>query len=257
MTSVAEEWLPLLDELDRWLAAGRIATLWWRDDDAVEPTDALERMLAIVGRYRVPLGLAVIPGKAANALAERLASADMVDVLQHGYVHANHALPGERAAEFGRQRPLETRLAEFDAGWRRLREFPRLTPIFVPPWNRYDADLAQGLASREVRAISAFGQARQLPSGIVECNCHVDIISWRTTRGFAGVAKTVNRLTEQLRARRSGVLRWQEATGILSHHLAHDEGCWQFLEALFATLAEHRAVGWLRPIEAVAAVEQP
>src|SRR5690348_9103787 len=61
------EWSDLADELDCWQAAGRTATLWWRDDDAVAPGARLERMLSIAGG--VPVALAVIPGPAEPRLA--------------------------------------------------------------------------------------------------------------------------------------------------------------------------------------------
>jgi hypothetical protein len=250
MSESDEAWRPLHVELDAWTAAGLVATLWWRDDDAIAPTAALDRMLALVNRYRVPLGLAVIPASAKPALATRLSQETLVEVLQHGLMHKNHANPGERAAEFGAQRALDVRLADVSEGARLVAGFPRRTPIFVPPWNRYDVDLSIGLWQQRFVAVSAFGPAKQLFSTLVECNCHVDIISWRTTRGFAGVDKTVRKLTDQLRARRGSAVALRETTGVLSHHLVHDEGCWQFLDALFARLDGHPAVRWIGPLEA-------
>ena len=38
-------WDRLEREIDAWAAAGREATLWWRDDDAVAATAELERLL--------------------------------------------------------------------------------------------------------------------------------------------------------------------------------------------------------------------
>ncbi|MEK9660397.1 MAG: hypothetical protein VW644_01455, partial [Alphaproteobacteria bacterium] len=40
-------WDALAAELDVWAAAGRTATLWWRDDDADAASPALERLLAL------------------------------------------------------------------------------------------------------------------------------------------------------------------------------------------------------------------
>ena len=257
MSSDDEVWHPLSAELDAWAEAKTQATFWWRDDDAIEPTPALDRMLALSARFAVPLGLAVIPAKATAALAERLATEATVDVLQHGFIHKNHAKADERAAEYGPQRPLELRLAEQATGWRMLEAFPRRIPVFVPPWNRYDPELAAGFARQNVKAVSAFGPAKQLPSAIVECNCHVDIISWRTTRGFAGSGKSVKKLVDHLQARRMGSTQSGAATGLLSHHLVHDDGCWVFLADLFSRLEHHSAVRWVRPMEAVRNIMSP
>ena len=51
----------LLAELDLYGAEGEPATLWWRDDDAIEPTDPLARMIDLAERHAVPLTIAVIP----------------------------------------------------------------------------------------------------------------------------------------------------------------------------------------------------
>ena len=47
-------WQKFAAELDRW-APGE-ATFWWRDDDAIAPTTALERLLALPPRnhWRLP-----------------------------------------------------------------------------------------------------------------------------------------------------------------------------------------------------------
>ena len=246
-----DAWQTLTAELDAWAAANLKATFWWRDDDAIEPTLALDRMLELSAQFAVPLGLAVIPANSKAVLRDCLALQSTVNVLQHGYIHKNHAPQGARAAEFGPERSLALRLAEQAAGWARLSDFSRRVPIFVPPWNRYDQQLASGFTAQGISAVSAFGPAGQLPLPIVECNCHVDIISWRTTRGFAGVEKSVKKIVDHLQARRTGTQPLAEATGILSHHLVHDEGCWEFLTTLFEQTGRHSSARWLRPMAAV------
>jgi hypothetical protein len=237
----------LLDELDGWAASGQRATLWWRDDDAIEPTTALARMAGLSAAYNVPLGLAVIPAHAKPALASWLQTATTVFVLQHGFAHTNHAGPGERAAEFGGQRPAAVRAAEIADGWQRLDAMPRRVPIFVPPWNRYEPGIAAGLAATGHKAVSAFGPPQPLSSGLIEANCHCDIISWKTTRGFTGTAKSAGMLVEHLKARRTGAAALAEATGLLTHHLDHDAGCWAFLDALFRLTHRHPGARWISP----------
>ncbi|MCH6588741.1 MAG: hypothetical protein IH805_10580 [Proteobacteria bacterium] len=65
-------WRILSEELDAWAAAGRAATLWWRDDDAVEPSADLERLLGLAAARDIPIALAAIPARASEALAEWL-----------------------------------------------------------------------------------------------------------------------------------------------------------------------------------------
>jgi len=89
-------WKALARELDAWARAGRTATFWWRDDDAVAPTPALKRLLRLAGRHRTPIALAVIPRPAVKSLFDRLADHANVRVLQHGYEHANHAPAGAK-----------------------------------------------------------------------------------------------------------------------------------------------------------------
>src|SRR5579875_2665333 len=84
------EWSDLFEELDRWGESGRMATLWWRDDDVTAPNDRLDRLLAIAGE--VPVTLAVTPAMAAPELVPWLARrAAHIAVVQHGWRHANHA----------------------------------------------------------------------------------------------------------------------------------------------------------------------
>ena len=59
------EWPDLAVELDRWEEAGRIARLWWRDDDAVASTPRLDRLLQIAGGgavYLAGLGVVLLNG---------------------------------------------------------------------------------------------------------------------------------------------------------------------------------------------------
>ena len=94
-------WRNLSAELDAWAAAGRSATLWWRDDDAVAPSPELDRLLTLARARDLPLALAVIPARASQDLADWLvAQPARATLVQHGYAHQNHARKGEKKAEF-------------------------------------------------------------------------------------------------------------------------------------------------------------
>ena len=51
----------LEDVLHRKADSGRQVDFWLRDDDAVEPTDALEKLLELGEASTIPMALAVIP----------------------------------------------------------------------------------------------------------------------------------------------------------------------------------------------------
>src|SRR5471030_2384863 len=100
--SVTANWEDLGLELDAWRARGRCAALWWRDDDAAEPTPALDTLIDLAGE--VPLALAVIPGRVVDGLADRIAPFRHIGILQHGWQHENHAARGEKKSELGAHR---------------------------------------------------------------------------------------------------------------------------------------------------------
>ena len=247
--AATEGWDALDAELDRWAAAGRTATFWWRDDDAVDDTPALDRLAEAADT--APVGLAVIPAGATEALAARLAAQAGWTCLQHGFRHGNHAPPGEKKAEFGPHRAVADMLDDLARGRRLLEPLfgRRFFPLFVPPWNRIAADLAATLGSAGYRGLSAFGD-RPLPApGLVRLDCPCDPVDWHGTRGFVGVEAALAPLLHHLRARRAGDAP-DRPTGLLTHHLAMDDATWRFCAMLRKRTALHTATRWLSPEEA-------
>lgn len=249
------DWDALDAELDRWAQAGRVATFWWRDDDAELPTPALSRLLALSEGYGVPLGLAVIPAMASETLSEALRKCAGIDVLQHGFAHVNHAPPKDKAAEFGPHRQTKIMTAEISDGARRLTEIleKRFLPLFVPPWNRISERLTPILPGLGLVGLSTFAPRHSTSPvpGLRQVNTHVDLIHWRGGRGFKGTARLAEEIADHLSARRQSRADPQEPTGILSHHLDHDTDCWDFLEQLFARTRARENVRWLSATEAL------
>ena len=250
-------WNDLGDELDRWADGGRGATLWWRDDDAVEATPGLDRLLGLRAALGVPLALAVVPASAGKDLAAAIAGAGGVSLLQHGYAHRNHAADGERKAELGPGRAPEEALGELAAGRERLAALFGDPPaiVLVPPWNRIADRLLAHLGAAGYRGLSTYGpRARVLAApGVVQVNTHVDVIDWRGGRGFVGEAAALGLAVGHLAARRAAAGNGGEPTGLLSHHLVHDAAAWDFIEAFIAATADHPAVRWLDAAEAFVA----
>jgi hypothetical protein len=230
-------WRAIDEELARWREAGRKPALWWRDDDAADATPALDRLLGLHRATKVPLALAIVPANATPALAECLAQTPDVDLLQHGYAHTNHAPAADKKMELGLHRPLMFVLGELGTGRMALERLfgNRALPVLVPPWNRIAPALVPTLPEVGYRGLSTFGiRRRTYPvSGLLQVNTHVDLIDWQSRR-FIGDDAALLAFEQALVASRTGT---DEPVGILSHHLAMDEGAWDFLSSLWVRIS--------------------
>ena len=232
-------WLALETELDTWAREGRLATFWWRDDDACRPSAALDRLLALQSRYRVPLALAVIPERLDPSLASSLQAGESsrwgktiplsekdlrhgsfhpgVAVLQHGFAHRNHAGAGEKSMELGLHRPPRRVLGELHRGFARLESAfgEGFLPVLVPPWNRIATPLLPALPPLGLRGLSAFTprSGSDAVPGLCQVNCHVDLMDWRGGRGGRDHAALACEVAGHLRARREGRVDAEEPTG--------------------------------------------
>lgn len=257
-------WLALEQALAAWAAAGRVATFWWRDDDAGPWTESLEVLVDLAVRRNIPLALAVIPSKAEAGVEDRLAASGAeISVLQHGFAHRNHAPGDAKKCELVAPQRRPELLAELAEGGRRLKTLfgARALPIMVPPWNRIDPSLLAELAPLGLTGLSTYKarkQAEPLP-GLRQVNCHLDIMRWYplSERGFLGEDAALALLVDHLSARAEGAVDPEEPTGILSHHAAHDAAAWRFLDELLHRLAGHPAVAFLSAEAAFAGVTEP
>ncbi len=233
-------WKSLSAMLDRMTDARRTVRFWLRDDDAIEPTPALGRLLDITRQASVPLSLAVIPAFTGPPLAERLQGEDHVAVTVHGWSHENHAIRGKKC-ELGSDRAGAVVLGELGDGLAKLRMLhaDRLDPVLVPPWNRIDRALLPALAPLGFQAASVYGKA-DTESPIRLINTHVDIMDWASGH-CRPHADLVGLLVTELERRIGGS---DEPIGILTHHLVHDEACWDFLAKLFETTAGRACLRW-------------
>lgn len=123
----------------------------------------------------------------------------------------------------------------------------RALPVLVPPWNRIDPALFVGLVDAGIRGLSTYGPrvAKTLDGGIEVVNTHVDIIDWHAGRRFLGVERCLQLAIGHLTARREGRVDRNEPTGLLTHHLAHDEDAWSFLAAFLLRISDHAAAHWM------------
>lgn len=233
----------LTQHLDWFAERNRKVRFWWRDDDAIEPTKALDRMLDLANRHNVDLALAVIPKTATEALAERLANEPHALVLQHGWQHKNFQRKdlGEKAAELGSRREPDELMAELSAGKTRLETLfgDKFIPAMVPPWNRIAPGVRRRLPAIGLPGLSTFTWYHFPKENQVQS--HVDILKWKKQVRFIGWESARLRFDLQLTRRRNTE---DEPLGLLTHHLAHDEGCFEFLDVFLEIAAHHEGADW-------------
>ncbi len=275
------DWSAVEREFDAWEAEGLTLPVWWRDDDAIEPTEPLDLLLDRAGAANAPLAIASIPTGATEALAERLKREPKVSVLVHGWTHVSHAPADEKKAEFGAHRPVE---AMKDEAGKALETIERVfggqaVRCFTPPWNRISAELIEALPGLGYESLSTFGaraQALAAP-GLTQLNTHVDPIDFKGTASLKPPALLARRIAENLRKRRmaasgrgvagrlvaassggTGLKRTAkrmldavkgadladnaEPFGLLTHHLVHDAAIWRFVDEWLALMKRRSAV---------------
>ena len=61
---------------------------------------------------------------------------------------------------------------------------------------------------------------------------------------IAGDDAALGQAVEHLAAKRTGAADADEPTGLLTHHLAHDDGCWAFIDRFVSVTTSHDATRW-------------
>jgi hypothetical protein len=242
-------WRPLTAELDLWRGQGLGARFWLRDDDAVAPGAALERLARLSERFVAPVLLAVIPMLAEPELVAFQRSAPSLLPCQHGAWHRSHAAAGQKNAEFGTGRDVGSALTEIAQGKARLDALfgDAALPVFVPPWNRIGSEIASRLPGLGFAGLSCFrGFALGGNGGPDLANTHLDIIDWSARTGRDAESLAVELATHLARERE--ILAGRETVfGVLLHHRDHDDMAWSGLETLLAIIAEHPAARFVDP----------
>lgn len=234
------DWSPLRRELAFWRADGLELPLWWRDDDAIAATPALDHLAGLSEELSLPIHLAVIPDAVEKSLSDAMSGQSPFIPIVHGWSHRNTAPIGSKKSEFGHIRSgamgeLEQALVKLVSVFE-----ARLIRAFVPPWNRLHPSYLQTLADVGYEIASTF-QPRIAPHsapGLLQINTHVDPIDWRGTRDLLDPDKIVSAAVDQLIERRKGRSDNSEPFGYLTHHLVHTPSIWDFSRAFLSELLD-------------------
>ena len=233
------DWTPLQAELAIWRSQGLTLTIWWRDDDAVADTPALQRLISLVEELHMNVHVAIIPDLIEPSLSAPLASLNTVPVV-HGWRHISHAPQGAKNAEFGHLRASTAH--ELADGLAKLQSHfgARTLPLFVPPWNRIGAAATELLPAAGYHGLSTYGARKSVlaATGITQINTHIDPIFWRGHRGLVDPETLVKDITAELQARRAGGADIAEPLGLLTHHLVHTDDVWAFSRDVLSVLLE-------------------
>ncbi|WP_415404329.1 polysaccharide deacetylase family protein [Tateyamaria sp. SN3-11] len=238
------DWTPLRNALTECRRDGMAVPLWWRDDDAIAPTQALDQLRGLSEEIDLSVHLAVIPSLAQPALVDAMAG--MIPVV-HGWAHQDHSTAPEKKNEF--QTPRPDAVEETAMALARMHDIfgTRLRPMFVPPWNRINADVTQALAAQGYTALSTFGPRAgpQAAPGLTQINTHIDPIWWKGTRDLVDPDHLIAQTVRHLTARRTGTEDTEEPLGLLTHHLVHTPEIWSFTRAFLHEMISGGATSWV------------
>jgi hypothetical protein len=251
---MADAWARVRDELDLWARERRNAQFWWRDDDAVDVSDELKKMLALARRFDVTVGLSIIPAKLKPRLVGALDRAREAQVLVHGFAHENHARTGQAKRELGGARTLEEILRDLERGADLLRKAfdKRVLPVLVPPWNRIAPSAVAHLPRLGFRGLSTWKPraAARPVSELIQVNTHLDVIDWRRGRVIKDERLVAGLLLRKLRWRRADRKRASEPLGLLTHHAYWSPAKERIIAGLLEVTRHHPAVTWHTPATA-------
>jgi hypothetical protein len=228
-------------ELKEWRNIALRPVFWIRDDDVVDDTPALHRLLKIAQSFEIAIAFAVIPSRVSPDLVKVFRGSRYCVAWQHGNRHVwSDTEEGFSAGEFGIGRTIDALIDEAVAGHQAMDHafgVGHWENVFVPPFHALNPTFKALLPAIGFKGLSAGNPPTPKLVTMKEVNAPIDLINWKK-RGFAGSAEVVAQIVKELRRRRCDESETPEPLGILTHHLDFDEECWLFLKKLLSHVAQ-------------------
>ncbi len=228
------DWRPVEAEIELWHDAHMTLPLWWRDDDAIEPTAQLEQLIGIATDNDIPVHLAIIPKFATKELRDRISQTPYIIPVTHGWSHESHSPVDQKNAEFGSNRPIEDSIQDLILGADRMSDLfgSGMKSMFVPPWNRINPDLSEHLVAIGYDNLSTYlpRNTKYNIEKLEQINTHIDPISWKIDKSLIQSDTLITNIANALKDRRLGLTDNDEPFGLLTHHLIHDDAIWDFVK---------------------------
>ena len=189
----------------------------------------------------IPVVHAVIPGKMEQRLVRFLCrvkekTPQLLDIVQHGWVHANHAVEIGEKYEFGASRSVKFQREDIKQGLKKMRmAFGQLfTPAFVPPYHGWDQRTIRVLHEEGFKVFSAGIRRPEVKKRLIETPVQISFSRYEQGHTSIHKAKDVIGLLAR------GIYR-RTLSGVVTHH------------ADFATAASRREL--VRFFDGIAALE--
>lgn len=218
---------------------------FFRADDIGVPGEKCRQMMEMFGSFGVPLHMAVTPAWLTPARWDILRTwAGTEDVWcwhQHGWRHVNHQLSGKNS-EFGSDRDSRDKKTDLAKGRLRLEAImgEAFSPVFTPPWNRFDAQTGDALVELGYRAVSrSVGEMKKVPlsAELPDIAINVDLHTRSEVDPVAGLDAL---MAEFEQAARTGRI------GVMLHHQRMNSAAFAFLAGCLRGAAGNTQVKLLR-----------
>lgn len=154
--------------------------LFIRNDDVWTLDQSFKFFFDAAIERRVPVIHAVIPGRMDKGLIEFLRRAkekspQLLDIVQHGWMHTNHSKTQREKYEFGASRSMRSQREDIERGSKLMRQAfgNQFTTAFVPPFHGFDNRTFKALEEKEFLAFSAGNHGIVEKSKLLELPAHI------------------------------------------------------------------------------------
>lgn len=195
------------------------ARLFIRNDDVWTLDKEFRLFFDLVIGRGLPVVYAVIPGKMDKGLIRFLCRAkektpQLLDIVQHGWAHANHSVQSGTKYEFGESRTLRSQREDIQQGLKQMRLAfgDHFTPAFVPPYHGYDERTLRILEEEDFWGFSAGSRRLGGKKQLIELPAKISFSRYDKD-GSCGV----NPAADMMEMLAKGIYR-QPLLGVVTHH---------------------------------------
>ena len=194
------------------------ARLFIRNDDVWTLDRKFRFFFEQAQDHGIPVVHAVIPGKMERGLIRFLCRAKektprLLDIVQHGWCHVNHAVEVGTRYEFGPLRSMKSQREDIRKGQQKMRlafgEY--FTPAFVPPYHGYDERTLRVLHEEGFQVFSAGSRRAKKSKRCIELPTHVSFSRYEPGRISVHNARDVVGILAR------GIYR-RPLSGVVMHH---------------------------------------